>query len=264
MSKNQAPRTAKKYRSTLKKQFMGPLKKYATQLEEELRAIRSDPNTMVGKLSQAYEQAMISSKRLSALCATLLKSQGGRVVLKKEELEAFKGLAVNIRWEVPEGVKPEEADSFTFFYDAMTEAELQKQQEEQFKALVAKRASAEAEAAKSGHTVPADQPEGAEWRGLTSEELKAKEDAETEELLAQHPEFAEIQVNGHLVNPEFAGTSDTADPADVLTAIQKAQAEIIESCACVDPNLGETTGPAGYTGPRANGYTGPIDPNTTE
>jgi hypothetical protein len=51
------------------------------------------------------------------------------VELSKVELEQFKGMAINIKWELPEGITDaEKAESYVFSYDAITEAELAKMQ----------------------------------------------------------------------------------------------------------------------------------------
>ena len=116
-------------KSTVKKQFLSSLQKYCRQLEEELQKIYNNPDEIVGKLATAYQGAQGSAKRLSALAATLLKHAGGRVELSKVELEQFKGMAINIKWELPEGITDaEKAEAYVFSYEAITEAELAKMQ----------------------------------------------------------------------------------------------------------------------------------------
>jgi hypothetical protein len=120
----------KKYKSTVKRQFLGSLRKYAQQLEAELKSVYGNPDTIVGKLASAYQGVQGANQRLSALCACLIRTGGGSVKLTKEELESFKGMAINIKWELPEGAaKSEDADSFVFSYDAIPQVELDKQQQ---------------------------------------------------------------------------------------------------------------------------------------
>ena len=148
MSKIAQPMGIKKYKATVKKQFLGSLRKYAQQLEAELKAVYENPDTIVGKLASAYQGVQGANQRLSALCACLIKAGGGSVKFSKEELEFFKGMAINIKWELPEGVtKPEEAESFVFSYDALPQAELDKQQ-------AAQQAAAQAAAAQAPPPAP--------------------------------------------------------------------------------------------------------------
>lgn len=125
------PMGLKKYKSTVKKQFLRSLQDYAKQLEAELQAVINNPDTMVGKFAAAYQQSQTSNKRLSVLCATLIKQHPGeRVVLSKADLESFKGKVINIKWELPGGTeKPEEAKDYVFTYDAITEEEFARMQQ---------------------------------------------------------------------------------------------------------------------------------------
>ncbi len=127
------PMGLKKYKSTVKKQFHRSLVDYARQLETELQAVYNNPDTMVGKFAAAYQQSQASNKRLSVLCATLLKQHPGeRITLSKADLESFKGKVINIRWELPDGIeKPEDAKEYVFTYDAITEEEFARQQRQQ-------------------------------------------------------------------------------------------------------------------------------------
>lgn len=125
------PMGLKKYKSTVKKQFLRSLQGYAKQLEAELQAAYSNPDTMVGKFAAAYQQSQVSNKRLSVLCATLIKQHPGeRVILSKADMDSFKGKVINIKWELPEGTeKPEEAKGYVFTYDAITEEEFARMQQ---------------------------------------------------------------------------------------------------------------------------------------
>jgi hypothetical protein len=134
----------KKYRSTVKKQFHRSLVEYTKQLEAELQEVYNNPDTMAGKFAAAYQQSQSSNKRLSVLCATLLKQHpGNRATLSKADMESFKGKVINIRWELPDGIeKPDDAKEYVFTYDAITEEEFAKQQR---KAAMAPGAPAPAE-----------------------------------------------------------------------------------------------------------------------
>lgn len=132
MGKVERPMGLKKYKSTVKKQFRRSLVDYARQLEEELQTVYNSPDTMVGKFATAYQQSQNSNKRLSVLCATLIKQHPGeRITIPKADLESFKGKVINIRWELPDGTeKPEDAKEYTFTYDAITEEEFARMQQQ--------------------------------------------------------------------------------------------------------------------------------------
>jgi hypothetical protein len=132
--KRNKPMGLKKYKATAKKQFMKSLRAYTEQLENELRQIHGDPATVIGRLSQGYQSALSASKRLSVLCAVLIKTLGGKVEVLKAELESFKGQAINVKWELPEGVKPEDARSYLFYYETMPEGQPGQQGQEAAKA----------------------------------------------------------------------------------------------------------------------------------
>src|SRR5271157_4972572 len=96
------------------------LQQYVRRLEEQLNTIYTNPDEVIGKLAAGYNQMLGANQRLSALCASMLKNQGGKATLTKELLESFKGFSINIKWELPEGTeKPEEATRYVFSYDAI-------------------------------------------------------------------------------------------------------------------------------------------------
>jgi hypothetical protein len=115
-----------KDRNKLKKMFLGSLQKYCQRLEAENAALKSDPNTAIGQFISQMNQLYSQNNKLSVLCAALLKAQGNAVKLTKEEMEAFKGMRLQIKWELPEGVeKPEDASEFIFSYEATPESQPQ-------------------------------------------------------------------------------------------------------------------------------------------
>ena len=110
----------KKQISTAKKQFFKSLQQYARGLEKENRELKTDPNTLIGKVIGEYQKAMTASKRLSVLVATVIKTSGGKMEVKRADLESFTDMLINIKWQVPEGTeKPGDANRYIFTYDAI-------------------------------------------------------------------------------------------------------------------------------------------------
>lgn len=104
-------------KNKLKKEAMGPLRKYAEQLEAENYALKNDPNTVVGKFIGQFRELYGQNSRLSVLCANLIKKLDEKVVLTKEDMEQFQNNRINIKWEVPDGETVETAKEFTFTYE---------------------------------------------------------------------------------------------------------------------------------------------------
>ena len=106
-----------KEKNKLKKEAMGPLRKYAEQLEAENYALKNDPNTVIGKFIGQFRELYSQNSRLSVLTACLIKKLDDKVVLSKEEMEQFQNNRINIKWEVPDGETVETAKEFTFSYE---------------------------------------------------------------------------------------------------------------------------------------------------
>ena len=123
------PLGRKKQINTAKKQFLHSIQKYAHALEAENRQLKTDPNTLIGKVIEEYQRAVTATKRLSVLIATVIKMSGGKIEVMKGDLEAFTGMLINIKWQVPDDVnKLEGADRYTFTYDAIPDPQATKQQ----------------------------------------------------------------------------------------------------------------------------------------
>lgn len=104
-------------KNKLKKEAMGPLRKYAEQLEAENYALKNDPNTVIGQFIGKFRELYSQNSRLSVLTASLLKKLGESVVLTKEEMEQFKDNRINIKWEIADGETIETAKEYTFSYE---------------------------------------------------------------------------------------------------------------------------------------------------
>jgi hypothetical protein len=101
------------------------------KLQRENEALKSDPETVVGQVITQLRDEVHKNKRLSVLAAAIIKQAGGSIKLKKEDLEGFENLLLSIKWELPEGVeKVEDAEEFTFTYEALTQEEVAARQAE--------------------------------------------------------------------------------------------------------------------------------------
>ena len=106
-----------KRKNAIKMQMLGPLQKYARQLEAENAALKGDPNTVIGQFIGNYRELYSQNARLSALAAALIKKLGGSVPLPRAEMESFSRQRINISWNLPDGQTEETADEFVFTYD---------------------------------------------------------------------------------------------------------------------------------------------------
>ena len=107
-----------KQKNKLKKEHMAPLLRYAEELEKENYALKNDPESLTAKWIGEFRELYSQNSRLSVLTASLIKKLGDSVRITKEEMAAFKGNRINIRWELPEGVtKPEDAAEYIFTFD---------------------------------------------------------------------------------------------------------------------------------------------------
>lgn len=105
-------------KNLLKRQYLSQAVKYIEKLEADNEALRGDPNTLIGQFVGQFRELYSQNSRLSVLAATLLKKQGDRVELTKEEMAAFEKSRINIKWELPDGVTdPAEATSYVFTYE---------------------------------------------------------------------------------------------------------------------------------------------------
>ena len=78
-----------KRKNAIKMQMLGPLQKYARQLEAENAALKGDPNTVIGQFIGNYRELYSQNARLSALAAALIKKLGGSVPLPTQSVRVF-------------------------------------------------------------------------------------------------------------------------------------------------------------------------------
>lgn len=108
-----------KQKKQITKMYLGPLRKYCEQLEQQLEAIKKDPNTTLGQVITQARELYTQNSRLSVLTAALLEAQGNKVLVKKSAMDIFENHRILIKWELPEGVeKAEDATEFVFMYTA--------------------------------------------------------------------------------------------------------------------------------------------------
>jgi len=109
-----------KRNKAITKMYLPRLKKYCEELEKQLEALKTDPNTTLGQVINQARELYTQNSRLSVLTAALLEAQGNKVTVSKAAMDKFENHRVLIRWELPEGVeKAEDATEFVFMYEAV-------------------------------------------------------------------------------------------------------------------------------------------------
>jgi|SRR5271157_735093 len=110
-----------KRNKAITKMYLKPLQKYCQQLEQQLEALKTDPNTTLGQVIVQAREMYTQNSRLSVLCAALLEAAGDKVTIKKSKMDKFENHRVVIKWELPEGFtgKPEESEEFVFTFEAV-------------------------------------------------------------------------------------------------------------------------------------------------
>jgi hypothetical protein len=111
-----------KHKNALKKQFLTASSKLIEELQRENEALKTDPDSIVGQLIPKFRLVVSQNKKLNVLAATLIKMLGDKVVVTRAAIEEFEGKAINIVWEMPEGVDDyTKAEYYTFAYEEMAE-----------------------------------------------------------------------------------------------------------------------------------------------
>jgi len=109
-----------KKKKQITKMYLKPLRDYCEQLEKQLEALKTDPDTTLGQVINQARELYTQNSRLSVLTAALLEAKGNKVTVKKSEMDRFENHRILIKWELPEGVeKAEDATEFVFLYEAI-------------------------------------------------------------------------------------------------------------------------------------------------
>jgi len=109
-----------KRNKAITKMYLPRLKQYCEQLEAQLEALKTDPNSTLGQVIIQARELYTQNSRLSVLTAALLEAQGNKVTVSKAAMDKFENHRVLIKWELPEGVeKAEDATEFVFMYEAV-------------------------------------------------------------------------------------------------------------------------------------------------
>src|SRR5208282_2690133 len=109
-----------KRNKAITKMYLPRLKKYCEQLEAQLEAMKTDPNTTLGQVINQARELYTQNSRLSVLTAALLESLGNKVTVSKAAMDKFENHRILIKWELPEGVeKAEDATEYIFLYEAV-------------------------------------------------------------------------------------------------------------------------------------------------
>jgi hypothetical protein len=106
-----------KDKNKIKKQYLNQAVAYIERLEAENKALKEDPNTVIGQFIGQFRELYGQNSRLSVLAACLIKQVGESVVMTKAELEQFQNKRINIKWEIADGETVETAKEYTFTYE---------------------------------------------------------------------------------------------------------------------------------------------------
>lgn len=107
-----------KRNKAITKMYLPRIQKYCQELEAQLEALKTDPNTTLGQVINQARELYTQNSRLSTLCAALLHKLGDKVELAKDTMTKYEGKRILIKWELPEGAKSaEETETFLFTYE---------------------------------------------------------------------------------------------------------------------------------------------------
>jgi hypothetical protein len=106
-----------KQKNAMKKLYLNQAVKEIERLEAENKALKEDPNTVIGQFIGQFREMYSQNSRLSTLSACLIQKLGDKVTLSKAEMEQFTSKRINIKWEIPDGVEPKDATEFIFTYE---------------------------------------------------------------------------------------------------------------------------------------------------
>jgi hypothetical protein len=109
----------RKQKRSIKNMFLAQAQKEVSRLQAENKAIKEDPNSVVGQFIGQYNDVISQNQKLSTLACALLTQGGGKVRVLREEIDVFKGKRLKIHIEVPEGVeKFDDSSEYTFSFSA--------------------------------------------------------------------------------------------------------------------------------------------------
>lgn len=126
-----------KRKKQLKFMYLNQAMKEVERLTAENKALKEDPQSIVGKFIGEFNDVVNQNQRLSALTCAMIEKYGEPgaqetsekkgVVITRDEIEAFRGKRLQVKIETPksegEDVKFDEAKSYIFSYDAFTKEE---------------------------------------------------------------------------------------------------------------------------------------------
>jgi hypothetical protein len=115
-----------KKKKSLKMMYLGQVVKELSRVQAELKAIKEDPQSVVGNFIGQFNETINQNQRLSALACALITQDGGSAKVTREEIEVFRSKRLRIHIATPEDegeVKFEDAKSYLFTFTATTKEE---------------------------------------------------------------------------------------------------------------------------------------------
>jgi hypothetical protein len=110
-------------KKTIKTMFIGQMVKEVERLRAENKALKEDPNSVVGKFIGQFNDVVDQNQRLSALSCAMIRKQGDSVKITREEIEFFTGKRLRVNVNTEGEVDLKDATEYIFSYTATTKEE---------------------------------------------------------------------------------------------------------------------------------------------
>jgi hypothetical protein len=92
-----------KRKNTIKKMYLSQMIKEVERLTAENKALKEDPNSIIGKFIGQFNEVVSQNQRLSTLACAMIELQGGSVKITRDQIEVFRGKRLSIEINTPEG-----------------------------------------------------------------------------------------------------------------------------------------------------------------
>ena len=110
-------------KKTIKTMFIGQMVKEVERLRAENKALKEDPDSVVGKFIGQFNDVVDQNQRLSALSCAMIRKQGDSVKVTREEIEFFTGKRLRVNVNTEGDVDLKDATEYIFSFTATTKEE---------------------------------------------------------------------------------------------------------------------------------------------
>ena len=113
-----------KRKNKIKREYLGNAIKEIERLTAENKALKEDPESIIGQFIGQFNDVVSQNQRLSTLACAMIEKNGGKVQISRDQIEVFRGKRLSINIETPEGSAAENLETaaeYVFTYKA-TEA----------------------------------------------------------------------------------------------------------------------------------------------